>query len=60
MTDRWGRNDSALDFSPIGSRVRVEVPGSHHGLTLNCWVKINSIDRWYSSLFLTDGHDDGE
>lgn len=25
-----------------------------------CWVKINSLDRWYNSLFLTDGHEDGE
>lgn len=60
VADRWGRNGNALDFSPIGSRVRVDVPGSHRGLTLNCWVKINSIDRWYNSLFLTDGHDDRE
>ncbi len=36
------------------------MPGTHRGLTLNTWVKINSIDRWYNSLFLTDGHDDRE
>ena len=24
-------------------------------LTLLTWVKINSLDRWYNSLFLTDG-----
>jgi ferric-dicitrate binding protein FerR (iron transport regulator) len=58
--DRWGRSDAALDFSPVGSRVRVHVPGEHRGLTLACWVKINSLDRWYNSLFLTDGHEDRE
>ncbi|MCO8124028.1 FecR domain-containing protein [Stieleria sp. TO1_6] len=58
--DRWGRNQGALDFSPMGSRVRVSVPGEHRGLTLCCWVKINSLDRWYNSLFLTDGHESGE
>ena len=58
--DRWGRADGALDFSRTGSRVRVVVPGEHRGLTLMCWVKINSLDRWYNSLFLTDGHEQRE
>jgi len=55
--DRWGNPDGALDFSPTGSRVRLNVPGEYRSLTLLCWVKINSLDRWYNSLFLTDGHD---
>lgn len=59
-TDRWGRNAAALDFSRLGSRVRINVPGAHRGLTLLCWVKINSLDRWYNSLFLTDGHEEQE
>lgn len=58
--DRWGRSAGALDFSRTGSRVRVVVPGEHRGLTLMCWVKINSLDRWYNSLFLTDGHEERE
>ena len=33
------------------------MPGQHPALTLLCWVKINSLDRWYNSLFLTDGHE---
>jgi ferric-dicitrate binding protein FerR (iron transport regulator) len=57
VTDRWGQADGALDFSPTGSRVRVNVPGRYHALTFVTWVKINSLDRWYNSLFLTDGHD---
>jgi anti-sigma factor RsiW len=56
-TDRWGNPDGGLDFSPTGSRVRLSLPGEYRSLTLNCWVKINSLDRWYNSLFLTDGHD---
>lgn len=58
--DRWGQSDAARDFSRIGSRVRVNVPGDHRGLTMMCWVKINSLDRLYNSLFLTDGHEDRE
>lgn len=55
--DRWGRSENALDFSPAGSRVRLNVAGEFSALTLACWVKINSLDRLYNSLFLTDGHD---
>lgn len=60
VADRWNSSEGAVDFSPIGSRIRVDVPGEHRGLTLLCWVKINSLDRWYNSLFLTDGHEDRE
>ena len=55
VADRWGVPGGALDFSPAGSRVRVNVPGEYRSLTLLAWVKINSLDRWYNSLFLTDG-----
>lgn len=56
-SDRWGRAGHALDFSPTGSRVRMVVPGEYRSMTFLTWVKINSLDRWYNSLFLTDGHD---
>lgn len=59
-SNRWGQLDGALDFSPAGSRVRMRVPGVYQNLTLICWVRINSLDRWYNSLFLTDGHEQGE
>ena len=59
-TDRWGNSDAALDFSRVGSRVRLDVPGEYHSLTMLCWIKINSLDRMYNSLFLTDGHEDRE
>lgn len=59
-TDRWQYRDGALNFSPTGSRVRLTIPGRHRSISLMCWVKINSLDRWYNSLFLTDGHEQGE
>ncbi|MCB1207495.1 MAG: FecR domain-containing protein [Verrucomicrobiae bacterium] len=57
--DRWGRPGESLDFSPTGSRVRVHVPGVHTSLTLIAWARINSLDRLFNSLFLTDGHEVG-
>lgn len=59
-TDRWGRPGCGLDFSPAGSRVRMQAAGEYQHLTAACWVRINSLDRWYNSLFLTDGHEQGE
>jgi len=55
--DRWGSPAEGLDFSPTGSRVRLTIPGEHRSLTFFCWAKIDSLDRWYNSLFLTDGHE---
>ena len=55
--DRFGFSDSALDFSPAGSRVRIEVNEELKALTFVTWVKIDSLDRWYNSLLLTDGHE---
>ncbi|MGY8643431.1 MAG: LamG-like jellyroll fold domain-containing protein [Verrucomicrobiales bacterium] len=57
VLNRWGHPSGGLDFTPTGSRVRLEIPGDHSSLTLMCWVKIDSLDRWYNSLFLTDGHE---
>ena len=57
VSDRWGQAGSALNFSPAGSRVRVFIPGEHQSLTFYCWARIDSLDRWYNSLFLTDGHE---
>jgi len=60
VEDRWGERSRALDFSPAGSRVRVDIPGAYTSLTLVCWVKIDSLDRQFNSLFLTDGHEQFE
>lgn len=55
--DRWGRPDGAVSFSPVGSRIRCRTDEPLSALTMICWVRIDSLDRWYNSLFLTDGHD---
>ena len=60
VLNRWGEPFAGLDFTPTGSRVRVKIDGSYSSLTLVCWVKIDSLDRLYNSLFLTDGHEQFE
>jgi len=55
--DRWEQAGNALNFSPAGSRVRVVIPGEHRSMTFYCWARIDSLDRMYNSLFLTDGHE---
>lgn len=56
---RWSDKGS-LEFKQPGDRVRVQIPGEFRSLTFSCWVKIDSLDRWYNSLFLTDGYNKGE
>jgi hypothetical protein len=56
---RWPQKE-ALDFSPNGSRVRIHIPGRHQALTYSTWAKIDSLDRQYNALFLTDNYGLGE
>lgn len=56
-TDRWGRQFAAVDFTRSGSRLRLTLPGQFAGLTMACWVKVNSLSNDYNALLLTDGHD---
>ncbi len=58
VSGRWGKG--ALEFKQPGDRVRVNIPGEFRSLTFACWVKIDSLDRWYNSLFLTDNYQRGE
>ena len=59
VSGRW-LGKRALEFKQPADRVRVQIPGEYQSLTLAAWVKIDSLDRWYNSLFLTDGYDRGE
>jgi len=59
VAGRWDQK-RALEFKRPGDRVRVDIPGEFQSLTFACWVKIDSLDRWYNSLFLTDHYDQGE
>ena len=58
-TGRWP-GKRALEFKRPADRVRVRIAGQFRSLTLACWTRIDSLDRWYNSLFLTDGYDQGE
>lgn len=59
LDGRWP-GKSALEFKRPSDRVRVDIPGEYGSLTFACWAKIDSLDRWYNSLFLTDGYEQGE
>ncbi|GAB5406902.1 MAG: FecR domain-containing protein [Aureliella sp.] len=56
---RWPEK-SALEFKRPGDRVRIAIPGEFSSLSFSCWAKIDSLDRWFNSLFLTDGYNAGE
>lgn len=56
---RWPEK-SALEFKRPGDRVRMNLDGTYQALTLACWVKVDSVDKKYNSLLLTDGYDNGE
>ena len=53
---RWP-GKSALEFKSPGDRVRVNIPGEFESLTWTAWVRIDGLDRHFSSLLLTDGFD---
>lgn len=56
---RWPQKN-ALEFKQPADRVRVDIPGEFTSLTFSCWTRIDSLDRMYNSLFLTDSYDKGE
>ena len=56
---RWPGKE-ALEFKRPGDRVRMNLDGTYTALTLACWVKVDSVDKKYNSLLLTDGYDSGE
>lgn len=56
---RWPGKE-ALEFKRPGDRVRLNLDGTYSALTLACWVKVDSVDKKYNSLLLTDGYDNGE
>lgn len=57
---RWGNPYGGIDFTPTGSRIHVDIENKLESLTLMSWVKIDSLDRLFNSLFLTDGHEQYE
>ncbi|MEM9588236.1 MAG: LamG-like jellyroll fold domain-containing protein [Planctomycetota bacterium] len=59
VAGRWPGKEG-LEFKRPGDRVRMQIPGEYRSLTFACWAKIDSLDRWYNSLFLTDNYNEGE
>jgi hypothetical protein len=55
-----GRKSRRWSSSNPGDRVRLNLDGRYTALTLACWVKVDSVDKKYSGLLLTDGYDNGE
>ncbi len=56
---RWDQK-TALEFKRPADRVRVQIPGEYSSLTFSAWVRIDSLDRRFNSLFLTDNYNPGE
>lgn len=51
---------SALEFKRPSDRVRVNIPGEMDQFTLATWIKIDSLDRLFNSILLTDGWEVGD
>ena len=56
---RWPGKD-ALQFKRPGDRVRLNLDGTFHAVTLMGWVRVDRLDHKYNALLLTDGYDPGE
>jgi hypothetical protein len=56
---RWP-GKGALEFKGLSDRVRMQIPGTFDALTFATWVRVEGLERWLSSLFLTDGFEKGE
>ncbi|MGJ8679986.1 LamG-like jellyroll fold domain-containing protein [Paraglaciecola sp.] len=61
---KWGKGPwpgkSALVFKRPADRVRINIDGKFKNFTLAAWVKIDSLDRIFNSLLLTDGYEPGD
>jgi hypothetical protein len=55
---RWP-GKGALEFRNVSDRVRLSLPGEYQDLTLSAWVRVNGLDRAFSSLFMVEGYADG-
>jgi hypothetical protein len=57
---RWPGVKNALEFRRPGSRARVNIPGEFSAFTFAAWVRIDSLDRRYNALFMSDAYETGE
>jgi hypothetical protein len=56
---RWP-GKGAMEFRQPGDRVRVVVPGEFDALTYVTWLRVKTVERMFTSIFLTDGFEPGE
>jgi hypothetical protein len=59
VSGRWAEKEG-VEFQNVGDRVRLTVPGEFNALTLSAWVRVQGLDRRFSSLFMCDGFELGE
>ncbi|MFO1486708.1 MAG: LamG-like jellyroll fold domain-containing protein [Verrucomicrobiaceae bacterium] len=52
-TGRWP-GKGALEFRNISDRVRLSAPAEVKALTMAMWVRINGLDRYFNSLFMSE------
>lgn len=52
-------NKSALNFKRAGDRVRIDIDHKLNEFTFAIWVRIDSLDRFFNSLLLTDSYKKG-
>jgi hypothetical protein len=55
---RWS-GKKALEFTGPGDRVRLQDAGEYESLTLMTWVRVDSIERPFNGLMMTDGWTSG-
>lgn len=56
-TGRWP-GKGALEFRHISDRVRLSAPAEVKALTMAVWVRISGLDRYFNSLFMSEGWSD--
>lgn len=56
-TGRWP-GKGALEFRNVSDRVRLSAPAEMKALTMAMWVRISGLDRYFNSLFMSEGWND--
>ncbi|NNE01398.1 MAG: hypothetical protein HKN47_29130 [Pirellulaceae bacterium] len=59
-TGRFGPLSASVGFDRPGSRVRTRIDGEYKAFTFCCWIRVDSLEHRYNSLFMGDGYDNGE
>lgn len=50
----------AIEFKRLSDRFRFDIPGEYDTLSMAVWIRVDSIERMYNSIFTTDGFLPGE